>query len=206
MPAAGNAFLIETPLPGHAGGGRHLSVVLSDQAYNQRTGYPVVAPLRRVAPNAYRLAVTPVDFVAIGAGRPLDAERVMDLGQLCAVESRNLGPVYGQVRKAAIERAMGALPRQFQLAQPPWRRRGEIWSSTRGEFVLASNDMALSNAHQQQFLALPYCEGVKDAPLTMLGAQELLQQRGQLAVEQQHQLDQTLLRIFGLKSEAHNEA
>jgi hypothetical protein len=110
----------------------------------------------------------------------------------------SLGPVYGEAHVIAIKRALEALPRQFQLGQPPWRKRGEIWSSLRGDVVLVSNDAALNNHKQQQFLVLPHRAGVEESPLIMIGAHELLQRRGQLSPEQQHQLDQLLLRAFGV--------
>jgi hypothetical protein len=114
-----------------------------------------------------------------------------------------MGILHGYVEPACVEAVLRLVPKQFQVAMPPYSRRGEIWdlsSPVRGfkRACIVLNDRAVATAAMTQVLVLPYADGVLSSPLLMVGKSTLEKRLGQLKDGQQSQLDSILRDIFGI--------
>ena len=201
MARQGEAFWIATPLPGEQSGGRHTSVILSCPAYNSRTGFPVIAALRRQRPSQYRVAVHPADFIPVAGQPALDTQRVIGLDQCSGVQAAALTAKHGDVMAGPVRAALALVARQFQIASPPYSLRGEIWRLRRSingisEVVLVLNDHALNTQAMTQVLALPRGHPAEEAPLLMVGRRDLAARLGQLNRDEQERLDEILQSAF----------
>jgi len=198
--AAGEAYWVASPLPGEPSGGAHTSVVLSCAAYNGRTGFPVVAAMRKQPANAYRIEVSPSAFTSAVGQPPLDEARVIGLDQCRGATSAELSSKHGDVDSASLSAVLRNVPAQFQLGAAQYARRGEMWSLAQPvngvtEIVIVLNDRAVRTADMSQILALPVgAEG----PLLMVAKSNLAVLTGQLDASGQVQLDSTIRGIFGI--------
>lgn len=204
MPRRGSVYLAATPLPGESSGGDHLVVVVSTDGYNSHTGYPVVCGVRRGSQrHPFRIGISASEFRPCGRGRPLDGDRVVELGQSVGVRAQDLGELVGCVAESTLARIAAAIPDQFQLGATTWLRRGQIWTLTPSgesggptEVVLVANDRALGAPNAQHVLCLPASGRVAEAPMLMISPDRLAIRSRSLSADEQAALDGILTAVF----------
>lgn len=200
----GAAYLADVPLPEHAGGGPHVSVVLSSPEYHA-TGMAIIAPLRKVGPSSYRCPIYQHDFTALPGGLPLDRDRVLDLGQVASISIQSLGRRIGTISPKALTRIDEMIPRQFQFTGP-WAIRGAVWTlSDRApvnRVVLVMNDIALESEAAIQLTALEFTAGGIGNELLMIHADWLDEEVDALSDAEQDDLSDRLASMFGLGRQA----
>lgn len=203
VPSPGEAFWYDITLPGGSSGGRHSCVVLSCDAYNKRTGRPVMAALRQQPANRFRAQVTPRQFTPHPGQSPLDTDRVIGLDQLSSVSLHSGLARHGRVDRACVESALAMVRLQLQIGDPPYTHRGQVWQLASpvdgfSEVVQVLNDRATGTDSMTQVLALPLGSPAQEAPLLMIAKKQRKKLVRSLTPGEQAELDAILLGVFGL--------
>ena len=199
----GEAYWIDSTLPGEPSGGRHTSVVISSEAYHAESGFAVVASLRKQRPNAYRVRVRKSDFVAAPGQPPLDRDRVLGLDQCRGIGVSARLTAHGSVPVECVHQATALVPKQFQIASPPYKSRGRVWTVGTTAYgtdkiVEIINDRAAATDSMSQILALPYSTGVSDGPVMMVAKQDCVEHVYTLSPTEQSALDKLITFMFGV--------